>query len=139
MKSLNQLFRPQAKYDQIKQQIAGGVFDDDRLIGFHVEGEYIIAPDNRAVVPPNELQQTFEWLYDERGIHFIASKGIKSLWNWIQREYINITRAEVKAFLSKKGLYQITRESIQDKGKVVVARKPNAFWGCDLVDMSAFG
>ncbi|RZJ99011.1 MAG: transposase [Flavobacterium sp.] len=139
MKSLNQLFKPQAKYNHIKQQINGGVIIDPRLEEFRVEEPYIIAPDNRVVIPPNEIEATLQWLYENWEIHFIGAKGIKSLWQWIAREYINISRDDVKSFMSKKGLYQVVSEPVRDKGQKVIAKKPGDFFGVDLIDMSGVG
>ncbi|RYH26283.1 transposase, partial [archaeon] len=136
MKSLNQLFRPQAKYDEIKEQIEGGVIMDQRLEGYHVEGQYIIAPDNRPIVPPDEIQDTLQWLSEEWETHFIAGKGLKNLWHLISNEYLNITREDVKKFMTKNGLYQVVSEPVRDKGRKIIAKRPGDFFACDLIDMS---
>eukprot|EP01031_Cornospumella_fuschlensis_P024656 gene24656-29791_t len=136
MKRWNQLFRTQAKYDAARAQVAAGAVQDPRLAGFYIQGEELWTPDRRVVVSPENVQATLEHEYDEHEIHFISGKGIKNIWAWLARYYINIDRAAVQAFLGRKGIRQVVQEDRPAKTRVVVAKRPLQFLSIDLVDMN---
>ncbi|RYH20631.1 hypothetical protein EON65_22900 [archaeon] len=68
-----------------------------------------------------------------------AQNEIKAYCKLIARKYINIDLQADKGFTSINGLYQITSGSVSDKGKVVVAKRPNEYWGVHLIDCQTIG
>ena len=65
-------------------------------------------------------------------------RGIVLFYKYICSKYINITRAEVNAFLKQQAYYQMNHRPNFVMNKPIVATYPNELWCIDLVDMSRF-
>eukprot|EP01031_Cornospumella_fuschlensis_P027308 gene27308-32985_t len=138
MKRWNQMFRTQPMYDAAREQVEANDIQDPRLVGFYIRGGELWSSDDRVVVSPENVLPTLQHEFEEHETHFKSGAGVKVMWHWLARKYINIDRADVQNFMSKKGISQVVRAPKVAKTRIVVAKRPLQILACDLIDMSNF-
>lgn len=81
-----------------------------------------------------EKEKLLQNIFSKYGL----GKGIAKFYEHIRSEYLNISRDEVKEFLEKQEVYQLTFEKQKEIKKKITAKYPNQCWACDLVDMNQY-
>ena len=83
------------------------------------------------VVPPKDVEQTIDNMHSsELGNH----DGIYTLYKLLQTKFIGITVSDVRAYLEKDVVKQIS-EKKNRTNKPIVSTKKNGFWAIDLIDL----
>jgi hypothetical protein len=86
------------------------------------------------VIEPSKAQDVLQTLLDHDWA--TLGKSVTTLYKYVRRMYVNITRGDCKKFLEGKELSQLTRASAPPIYKPNIALYPNALWCIDLIDLS---
>jgi hypothetical protein len=73
-------------------------------------------------------------IYNEYGI----GSGVDNLYSKCSRRYLNITRKQIKDFLSKNLVYQLAKAPLPSHNKRIYASAPNKIWYADLMDLNTY-
>lgn len=106
-----------------------------RYAGFRAENGQLWHQDRRVVTNaerPELLKAAYE--HDPR----VHGKGIVSLYKLVSTYYLNITRADIAAFLAQNAEYNIGKQPPHRVNKPTISNHPNSLWACDLIDWSEF-
>jgi hypothetical protein len=109
---------------------------------FHLhDGKLFYSPARQSapkleVIPPSKAQEVLEHLWENDWA--TLGKSVTTLYKYVRRMYVNITRDDCKKFLEGKELSQLTRASAPPIRKPIIALYPNALWCIDLIDLSSY-
>jgi hypothetical protein len=93
-------------------------------------------PLNLLVVPKKDTEKVLNTVYetDDSGL----GKAIVALYMFVRRNFLNITRNEVRLFIVGKTNYQLTKDFKNRSNKPVISKFPQQIWSIDLIDMSYY-
>jgi transposase InsO family protein len=107
---------------------------------FHLHNDKLFYSPSRQnapkheVIPPSKAQEVLQNLW--KNDWATLGKSMTTLYKYVRRMYVNITRDDCKKFLEGKELSQLTRASAPPIRKPIIALYPNALWCIDLIDLS---
>ena len=121
-------------YNNLYKYLKYGVVDDKNKNRFDkkykdftiINNKIIYQPLNLIVAPPDKKEIILKKLYDNFTIGINA--GVKSFYEKVRMQYLNIKRSEVKEFLQSQEFYQLTKQPIKTTNKPIVVSYPNEKW-----------
>jgi hypothetical protein len=98
--------------------------------------EFKFRPLNLLVVPKKDIEKVSNSVYetDDSGL----GKAIVALYMFVRRNFLNITRNEVRIFITGQTNYQLTKDFKNRSNKPVISKFPQQIWSVDLIDMSYY-
>jgi len=89
-----------------------------------------------TVIPDEDIEDTLQFIYesDKTGIGL----GINSLYAKVSHQFLNITRDDVRDFMTKQPFYQMTKREPRIVNRPIIGKYPNNRWAIDLIDMSLY-
>jgi hypothetical protein len=121
---------PQKQYN-LKKKYQHFIVKDNKLI-YKYGGEYLI------VVPTNEKEALLQKIYGD--ITQGLGKGFQKTYEMITDKYLNIKRQDIKDFLMKQPVFQLSRHPVKNHtvNKPYLPTKPYQVFAIDLVDMDMY-
>jgi transposase InsO family protein len=103
---------------------------------------FVLTPDNKlqlketeqVVVPDADIPSRIKEIYDQYGL----GSGADNLYAKVSRRYLNITRKQIKDFLSKNLVYQLAKAPLPSHNKRIYASDVNKIWYADLMDLNTY-
>lgn len=86
------------------------------------------------VIQPSTVQDVIDEEYKKKD-DLALGKGIKLFYKLLQSKYIGITRDNVDEYLKNSPEYSLNSSFSNRLNKPIIAKKPNALWCIDLIDM----
>ena len=103
------------------------VNDDEKLI---------FRPLNLIVVPKEDTENVLKDVYDDEKNGL--GKSQLTLYKFVRRNYLNITREDVGEFIRKQTNYQLTHDFGHRVNKPIVSKYPQQLWCTDLISMEMY-
>jgi hypothetical protein len=97
-------------------------------------GELQLKDTGQIVIPENQKQAKLKEIYDEFGL----GSGRDNLYAKVSRRYLNITRQNIKDFLSKNLVYQLAKAPLPQHNKRIYSSNINKIWYADLMDLNTY-
>jgi transposase InsO family protein len=131
------------KIDQIKRYLEDDVKPvpfpknlKEQFNAFSVtpNGELQLKDTGQIVIPENQKKAKIKEIYDEYGL----GSGRDNLYSKVSRRYLNITRQNIKDFLSKNLVHQLAKQPLPSHNKRIYASDVNKIWYADLMDLNTY-
>ena len=99
-------------------------------------GKLIYSPSILDVIRKSDIDAVLKPMYDDPKVG--VGVGPLIFYKKIIEKYLNITKEDVKNFLQKQPVFQVSRQTPHKTNRPLIATYANEIWAIDLIDMNNY-